>query len=125
MSFTDYYSTVKYCAYIIILCLYLNLSFLSPPPLSPHCCLSIPTLFPFIISPSLSHTDLQNFTCIIRMDANPINFVYMQNEGVKIFIQLYKEITLAVDLGSGYALENLKHPNIIVSKVVYVLSRIL
>ena len=59
------------------------------------------------------------------MDANPINLVYMQNEGVKIFIQLYKEITLAVDLGSGYALENLKHPNIIVSKVVYVLSRIL
>ena len=44
--------------------------------------------------------------------------MYMQNEGVKIFIQLYKEITLAVDLGSGFALENLKHPNIIVRKVV-------
>ena len=44
-----------------------------------------------------------------------IYLVYMQNEGVKIFIQLYKEITLAVDLGSEFVLENLKHPNIIVS----------
>ena len=40
----------------------------------------------------------------------------MQNEGVKVFIQLYKEITLAVDLGSGFAVDNLKHPNIVVSR---------
>ena len=34
---------------------------------------------------------------------------------MKVFIQLYKEITLAVDLGSEFVLESLNHPNIVVS----------
>ena len=36
---------------------------------------------------------------------------------MKIFIQLYKEITLAVDLGSEFVLESLNHPNIVVSQL--------
>ena len=36
---------------------------------------------------------------------------------MKVFIQLYKEITLAVDLGSEFVLESLNHPNIVVSYV--------
>ena len=57
----------------------------------------------------LTHIDLHvcfHFCCTFTF----------QDEGVKIFIQLYKEITLAVDLGSGFAIENLRHPNIVVSQ---------
>lgn len=38
-----------------------------------------------------------------------------QNEGVKIFIQLYKEFEPALSLGSEFAQNVLKHPNIVVS----------
>ena len=41
--------------------------------------------------------------------------VYMQNEGVRVFIQVYKELELAIQLGSEYAQKILKHPNIVVS----------
>lgn len=36
------------------------------------------------------------------------------NEGVKVFIQLYKEVTVAIFLGSEYARAEFKHPNIVV-----------
>lgn len=37
-----------------------------------------------------------------------------QNEGVCVYIQLYKEVTLAIVLGSEFAMEELSHPNIVV-----------
>ena len=39
----------------------------------------------------------------------------VQNEGVRVFIQLYKEIPLALDLASEYAQQVLGHHNIVVS----------
>ncbi len=38
----------------------------------------------------------------------------MQREGVKVYIQLYKEVTAVIPLGSEYARDELKHPNIMV-----------
>ena len=38
-----------------------------------------------------------------------------QNEGVRVYIQLYKEVLLAIDLGSEFVTQVLKHPNIVVS----------
>ena len=41
----------------------------------------------------------------------------VQREGVKVYIQIYKEVTVAIVLGSEYVKENLKHPNIVVRKI--------
>ena len=41
--------------------------------------------------------------------------VVWQKDGVKIYIQLYKEVTLAVQLGSEFTVNILSHPNIVVS----------
>ena len=44
-----------------------------------------------------------------------ISILCPQSEGVKIFIQLYKEFEPALSLGSEFAQNVLKHPNIVVS----------
>ena len=42
-----------------------------------------------------------------------------QREGVRVYIQIYKEVTVAIVLGSEYAKEELKHPNIVVRRTCY------
>ena len=41
--------------------------------------------------------------------------LFPQRDGVKIFIQIYREVELAIQLGGEYAQNVLKHPNIVVS----------
>ena len=41
--------------------------------------------------------------------------MFLQREGVRVFLQVYKELELAIQLGSEYAQNLLEHPNIVVS----------
>ena len=38
---------------------------------------------------------------------------------MRVYIQLYKELTLAVELGSEFTLTTLNHPNIVVSIIMF------
>ena len=41
---------------------------------------------------------------------------------MRVFLQVYKELELAIQLGSEYAQKLLKHPNVMVSTFIAVLS---
>lgn len=49
---------------------------------------------------------------------------YLKREGVKVYIQLYKELTLAVELGSEFTVNTLNHPNIVVSACCGTMGRL-
>ena len=63
------------------------------------------------LTPTLSHT----LTPVFPTPSHPHSSTLTQKEGVRVYIQLYKEVLLALDLGSEFVTQVLKHPNIVVS----------
>ena len=41
--------------------------------------------------------------------------LFLQDDGVRVYIQLYKEIQIALNLGSEYVQKVITHPNVVVS----------
>ena len=63
-----------------------------------------PFLFSYFLLVHFSHLSIFASCC-----------TYIQREGVRVFLQVYKEMDIAINLGSEFAKSLLKHPNIVVS----------